>query len=842
MKTTANILLVDDEPRNLDVLESILQSPHYRLVRAQTADEALLALVDGEFAVIVLDIRMPGMSGIELADLVKQRKKTQHIPIIFLTAYFQEDKYVLEGYEVGAVDYLTKPVNPQILQSKVAVFADLFRTARALAEANSALEQEVVQRKQAEEALHQANTELEARVKERTADLTQANVNLQQGERRYRELIQSLPAALYTTDAEGRIALYNEAAVALWGQMPELGKTLWCGSYRIFQPDGTPLPLEECPMAVALREGRSVRGKEILIERADGTRRHVLPYPEPIRDASGNLIGAVNMLVDLTERKRAEEALRQSEERLRLALDTALDAIITIDSKGIITGWNPQAEQTFGWPRDEAVGRRLSETIIPPKYREAHERGLRHFLKTGEGPVLRKRIEMTALDRSGREFPIELSITPAVAGENVYFTAFLRDITERKKAEAVLQESEARLSAASRAKDDFLAVLSHELRTPLNPVLLLASEAAENQSLPAEVRADFASIRNNVELEARLIDDLLDLTRITRGKLGLQLALVDVHAVLRNAIATVKAEIEQKGIELSLTLGAARHRVNGDEVRLHQILWNLLKNAVKFTPATGKIIVETVLSGKEGRLCIKVTDSGIGMTNEEIERVFHAFSQGDHANGSGLHRFGGMGLGLAISRMLVELHAGGIRAYSAGRGKGATFVVDLPLARETERLAGEASGGDGSREASPTRQGEPSKFRHILLVEDHEPTRNALSQLLARRQFKVTTAASVEEALSLAPDASLDLLISDIGLPDGNGFDLMEKLQKIRPGLKGIALTGYGMEQDLARSRAVGFLAHLTKPVRVQFLEQALGQVAGATHPAASPGLPGESV
>ncbi|MEY2408779.1 MAG: hypothetical protein QOF48_1449 [Verrucomicrobiota bacterium] len=830
MTTSATILLVDDEPRNLDVLESILNAPDYRLVRAQTADEALLALVDGEFAAIVLDIRMPGMSGLELANLVKQRKKTQHIPIIFLTAYYQEDKYVLEGYGVGAVDYLTKPVNSQILKSKVAVFADLFRSTRALAVANQSLELEVTQRQQAEAALHRANAELEIRVQQRTADLTHANLSLSESERHYRELVHGLPAAIYTTDAEGRIALYNEAAVELWGGAPERGKTLWCGSYKIFRPDGTPMPLDECPLAVALREGRAVRGEEILIERSDGTRRNVLPYPEPIRDAAGAIVGAVNMLVDLTDRKRAEQALRLSEERLRLALDTALDAIVSTDSEGMITGWNPQAELIFGWSKSEAMGRRLSDSIIPPAHREAHERGLQHYRATGEGPILKKRIEMTALHRSGREFPVELSITPAFSGDELHFTGFLRDITDRKKAEEALRESEARLKAASRAKDEFLAVLSHELRTPLNPVLLLASEAAENKALPDEVRADFISIRNNVELEARLIDDLLDLTRITSGKLGLHLAPVDVHTALENAVATVRADIDRKQIDLTLTLGAPQHRVVGDEVRLQQIFWNLLKNAVKFTPSHGKIKVETGVVPESGTLSIKISDTGIGMTTSEIERVFFAFSQGDHANDSGSHRFGGMGLGLAISRKLVELHSGAIYADSPGRGAGATFVLKLPLTDEPlrEEAARYRDRSENPLQNSDSTPKQPAPgCRRILLVEDHEPTRTALAQLLRRRHYEVITASSVEEALARASEGGIDLLISDIGLPDGNGFDLMATLRQTHQ-IKGIALTGYGMEQDIARSRAVGFMAHLTKPVRVQSLENALAAVADA--------------
>jgi len=821
MSHSANILLVDDEPRNLDVLESILTSPEYRLVRAQTADEALLALVDGEFAAIVLDIRMPGMSGLELANLIKQRKRTQFIPIIFLTAYYQEDKYVLEGYGVGAVDYLTKPVNPQVLKSKVAVFADMFRSTRALAAANQALALEVIQRQQAEEALRQANAELERRVRERTADVTQANESLGESERHYRELVQGLPAAVYTTDAQGRVDLYNEAAIELWGREPERGKTLWCGSYRTFRPDGSMLSMEESPMAVALREGRAVRGAEIVIERADGSRRNVLPYPEPIRDASGALVGAVNMLVDLTDRKRAEEALRQSEERLRLTLETALDAIITIDAEGCITGWNPQAEKTFGWTREEVAGKQLSETIIPERDREAHENGLRHFQQTGEGPILRKRIELMALDRSGREFPVELSITPAIVDGRAHFTAFLRDITDRKKAEAVLRESEARLSAASRAKDDFLAALSHELRTPLNPVLLLASESAEDPTLPESVRANFASIRNNVELEARLIDDLLDLTRITSGKLGLHLGHVDFHKVLQNALSTVRAEMDRKRIELTLKLGATQNQIIGDEVRLQQIFWNLLKNAVKFTPECGRITVETCVLPETNTLAVRIIDTGIGMTTEEIERVFYAFSQGDHANGSGSHRFGGMGLGLAIARRLVELHSGAIHADSAGRGKGATFVVKLPI---SQPVGCEQDSDDSAVTPSGGRALASPAFHRILLVEDHEPTRTALAQILRRRNYDVVTAASVEEAKTLAEQGNIELLISDIGLPDGNGFDLMSHLRD-RHQMRGIALTGYGMEQDIARSRAAGFIAHLTKPVRVQSLESVLASV-----------------
>jgi signal transduction histidine kinase len=227
--------------------------------------------------------------------------------------------------------------------------------------------------------------------------------------------------------------------------------------------------------------------------------------------------------------------------------------------------------------------------------------------------------------------------------------------------------------AASRAKDDFLAALSHELRTPLNPVLLLASEAVKNPHLPPEVRMDFDTIAKNVALEARLIDDLLDLTRMTRGHLVLHPYPVDIHAALQDAVATVQAELKQKQLQLSLSLEAELHTVRGDATRLLQVFWNILKNAVKFTPEGGKISVTTRACAASGILEVEIADTGIGMSPEEIDRIFNAFSQGDHAINGDVHRFGGVGLGLAISRVLVELHQGQINASSAGRGHGADW-------------------------------------------------------------------------------------------------------------------------------------------------------------------------
>lgn len=947
----ASILLVDDESRNLDALESILdQMPGLRLVRATTADDALLALLHNEFACIVLDIQMPGMSGIELARQIKTRKRNQHIPIIFLTAFFLDEKDIISGYGAGAVDYLTKPLNPEILKSKVGAFVDLFRITRALAA-------EVSHRKKAEDALREVNNELERRVQERTAELASS-------EERYRHVVSNLPVAIYTTDADGRLTLYNEAAAELWGRRPEIGKEFWCGSHKAYLADGTVLPLEECFMALAVKTGQAIRGKEAIIERPDGTRRNVHPFPMPIRDASGKITGALNMLLDITERNLAEIVTQ----RLAAIVESSDDAIVGKDLNGIINSWNQGAERVFQYKTSETIGKPVTILIPPERQNEEAEilkrirsgEQVKHFetvrkckdgtlidvaltispIKDANGRIIgaskiarnitgRKRnerqqralfelvatvnaapsmddicqaaietiiqcqdcdrasillsdpegvmrfkawrglsddyrraveghspwkkgeapqllfindlasadLDKTLKSRIKKEGISSLAFVP-IAYENrllgkfmVYFNqphSFTPDelrpaqtiasqvafAIERDHVSRQLKQAHTELLAASRAKDDFLATLSHELRTPLNPVLLLASDATNNRDLPPRIRADFNTIRKNVEMEARLIDDLLDLTRIERGKITLDKHFMNLRTVLQDAIAQVRDDISQKQINLDLQLKAAQHTVFADAVRLQQIFWNLLKNAVKFTPNGGQITVETL--SKDNKIFVRISDTGIGMTPDELASIFKAFSQGDHAAGDG-HRFGGLGLGLSISQKLTEFHSGKIDAASEGRGKGSAFTVELPLATAAE--AGASSTAPESPEEP--KNGAATKHIRILLVEDHEPTRTTLASLLSRRRYEVSAAATVAEARALADTRSFDLLITDIGLPDGNGYELMNELGK-KSRLRGIALTGYGMEQDVARSENAGFDAHLTKPVRIQSLEAAL--------------------
>jgi signal transduction histidine kinase len=393
------------------------------------------------------------------------------------------------------------------------------------------------------------------------------------------------------------------------------------------------------------------------------------------------------------------------------------------------------------------------------------------------------------------------------------------DLREREKDLALARDN---ALAASRAKDDFVARLSHELRTPLNPVLLIASDASTNMDLPVAVRADFRMIAESIELEARLIDDLLDLTRMSQGKLSLNLCPTELSAVIHNAITMVQSEIDQKKLSLLTNLRAENCLILGDDVRLKQIFWNILKNAVKFTPPGGAIKIEDEILPESRRVLIRVIDTGIGMTPQEIARVFEAFSQGDHALDGKSPRFGGMGLGLTIAGTLAEIHGGSIRAMSAGRNQGATFLVELPMLAEAEPR-GEPI--QPHLVAFPFPMTGSLRRRRILLVEDHQATSSTLTQLLVRRHYEVVNASCLAEARSIITRERFDVLISDIGLPDGNGCELMSELVG-REDMSGIALTGYGMEEDIVRSKKAGFRRHLTKPVNVHELELALESIA----------------
>jgi PAS domain S-box-containing protein len=380
---------------------------------------------------------------------------------------------------------------------------------------------------------------------------------------------------------------------------------------------------------------------------------------------------------------------------------------------------------------------------------------------------------------------------------------------------ADLTEHEARIAAeaASRAKDRFLAALSHELRTPLTPVVMVVAAMEADTTLPQQVREDLAMVRRNVELETRLIDDLLDLSRVISGKLHLRAEPVSLKSLVKNVLEMVKSDVNQKSLAVHCQWIAKADRVHGDPVRLQQVIWNLIKNAIKFGKERGKIYVR-LSNPDEQMLQLEIQDDGIGIQPSALPNVFNAFEQGDE---NAPRQAGGLGLGLAIAKAVVEMHGGSIRAESAGLGTGATMSVLLPVT--AQELAAAPSADPEKRIDS-----DGSSFR-VLLVEDHHETATILARLLRQYGHKVTIANTIASALQYASAEPFDIVISDIGLPDGTGHDLMKQIKE-RHSIPGVALTGYGMENDLRRSSETGFAEHVVKPVNIPHLQSVIRRVA----------------
>ncbi|MGH8099905.1 MAG: ATP-binding protein, partial [Chthoniobacterales bacterium] len=378
---------------------------------------------------------------------------------------------------------------------------------------------------------------------------------------------------------------------------------------------------------------------------------------------------------------------------------------------------------------------------------------------------------------------------------------------------AELQKTNVELQEKARsnlAKDQFLAMLSHELRTPLTPVLASALALEHEKTSPEQMQESLQIIRRNVELEARLIDDLLDLTRISKGKVQLNFEIVDAHTLLRNALEICQSDIEQKHLDLRLNLAAKKVHLRADPARVQQIFWNLIKNAVKFTPKDGQISISTS-NEQHGHLRVEVADTGVGIELEALPKIFDAFEQG------GRTKLGGLGLGLAISKALVEAHKGSLSVESAGRNQGSKFTLLFETCAKADAQ---------TAPAIPPVLSQRQAMR-VLLVEDHEDTNRSLTRLLQLRGYHVQSASDVRSALALTESAEFDVLISDLGLPDGSGIDLMRAIQTNRP-LLGIALTGYGMEEDIRKSRDAGFKHHLVKPIDVNMLDSFLQESASA--------------
>ncbi|MBD2414880.1 hybrid sensor histidine kinase/response regulator [Nostoc calcicola FACHB-389] len=685
MEPKVNILLVDDKLENLLALEAILEKLGENLVRATSGEEALRCLLHQDFAVILLDVQMPGMDGFETATLIRNRGRSRHTPIIFLTAFSTSDQMLFKGYALGAVDYLLKPIDPNILTSKVTVFAELFKKTEA--------------------------------VKLQAAQLVAVNAELRQSEERFRSLSTCSPVGIFEIDTEGRCRYTNPRYQTICGmKAAESLEKRWLESVHP----------EDRERAVAswsayINQGRDY-SEEFRFQTTHGNVRWVQVRSSPMLSGQGELLGYVGTLEDITERKQAEEVRAQ----------------------------------------------------------------------------------------------------------------VIREQTARQEAEA-----------ANRMKDEFLAVLSHELRTPLTSMLgwskILRSKKLDDKATSRALEA----IERNATSQMQLIEDILDVSRIIRGQLRLNVCAVNLISVMEAALEAVRPLAEAKDIQLNTVLDTTVGSVYGDPARLQQVVWNLLTNAIKFTHKGGR--VEVRLSSyfgfsiddfgleSEGKNLdfsntdessnpkskiqnpkfqyaqIQVIDTGIGISAEFLPKVFERFRQADSTT---TRSHNGLGLGLAIVRHLVELHKGTISAESPGTEQGATFTVKLPLLQDNRgnKTSREAAGEISSPEVST-----PLAGLKVLVVDDETDTRNFLSFMFEDYGAIATAVASADEALAVLEQAKPDILISDIGMSEQDGYTLIRKLRSLEPEKGGripaIALTAYTREEDRLQALAAGFQQHLPKPI-----------------------------
>jgi len=663
VEEAVKILLVDDEPRNLDALESILDTSGCLLIRAQTADQALFAILQNEFAAIVLDMKMPGTDGVELARLIKQRKRSQHVPILFLTAHSLDESDVLQAYGVGGVDFLSKPINPDILRSKIAVFANLFRATRALAATVDALNAEMAERQRTQELLRMAKDELERRVLERTAELARAN-----------------------------------------------------------------------------RE------------------------------------------------------VRDNEERLKLALAVAQVATWEWDLASGNMRWSADPEDVFGFPPGSfGKNLRISQAVHPDDV-VALETAFHRAMKTGEFEA-----EYRALRPDGSVVWIaDRGRLVQDANQPRRILGISVDLTRRKLLEEALIESD-------RRKDEFLATLAHELRNPLAPVRYAVKALDLKATASPELRWALDVIERQTQHMARLIDDLLDVSRISRNTLELRKETVELRAVINAALEASRPFIEKNRQELIISIPSEPIYLDADAIRLAQVFSNLLNNASKYSKLPeggGDILLGAEIDGTN--VVVTVSDSGIGIAPSMLSKIFEMFTQVGQSIGQSE---GGLGIGLALAKRFVELHGGTIEARSAGLGKGSEFRVRLPMSEAFRQSP------DIARDVVVN--GHQERKRRILIADDNADVLETFQVMLHMFGHEVETALDGFEALEKAERFRPEVVVLDIGMPKLDGLQTARRLRQ-QPWARHavlIAITGWGNDKDKRETAEAGFDAHLVKPV-----------------------------
>jgi PAS domain S-box-containing protein len=835
----ANILLVDDRPQNLLALQAILEPLGQNLVQAQSGEEALKLLLVEDFALLILDVMMPGLDGLETARLIKEREKTRHIPIILLTAFSQQDHAVFKGYDVGAVDYITKPVHPDILRSKVVVFVDLWRKT------------EQVRRQ----------TELLAQVEKRER-VRAVEEQRRLGERRYQELAESMPQIVWTTDAYGRVAYCNHRCAVLTGVTSDTIRER--GWQVVLHPEDADRFVQGWSLAV--RVGKSYEASHRLKCGADNTYRWHLWRALPLRDSTGHISSWIGTSTDIDEQRRRSDALsflaaastvlssRQDvQSTLReippLALQWMADwcAIDLVDEDGSIRRSAFLHHDVDQLELMQSIHARFPlvfhgaggpegviATGIPISIQHLDGVRLHEFAKDDEHHDALRRLELSSyvcapIIALGKTLG---AISFGTAASSRRFAiddvAVIQDVARRigsalesARSYAIAARERSALEHANRTKDEFLAVVSHELRTPLNSILGWVQLLRTGALNAREGERALEAIERGAQSQAQLIADLLDVSRIISGKLHLSLEPVDFAGVASTVVESMLPAANAKRIEIATKLAESPPPIHGDPERLKQIVRNLLSNAIKFTPNGGRVDIELRAVGEQ--LCLEVRDTGVGIAPDFLPHVFDRFVQADSST---TRSYGGLGLGLSIVLHIVTLHGGEVRASSPGEGLGATFVVRLPIA--TARLLPAPLRAPDTQAKSVEHR--PLSGIDILLVEDQEDGRELFKAIVERAGASVTAVASVREALECFEKNIPDLLVSDIGLPDFDGFELIRQVRAFEPERGGrvpaIAMTAHASDHDQLRVRTAGFQGYLAKPVDREALLHMIQEVA----------------
>jgi PAS domain S-box-containing protein len=637
-------------------------------------------------------------------------------------------------------------------------------------------------------------------------------------ERRFREMADTAPAMLWVADAQGACTFLSRGWYEFTGQAEAEG--LGLGWTRAVHPDDREQATTQFVRASARREPFQL---EYRLRRRDGQYRWAIDAGRPRLAADGAVLDYIGSVIDIDELKAAESGLRQREQNLATAFRVNPQPMFIVRARDQrYVEVNEPWERLTGYARAEAIGRTSAELAL---YGDVQDRA--RFYAALQGAGATRDFELDTRTRGGRIRRVAVSAEVAEIGGETCVIGAVSDITERRQIEVerarLLQaERDARREAerANRIKDEFLATVSHELRTPLNAMLGWAHILARRGEDAALLKEGLSVIERNARAQAQLIADLLDMSRIVSGKLRLEMESVDLHEVLRAAVETVRPAAQAKNIQVSVALEPRVGPVQGDPQRLQQVVWNLLSNAVKFTPADGA--VQAVVSREGATAQLRVTDSGQGIPADLLPHVFDRFRQADSST---TRRHGGLGLGLSIVKQLVGLHGGTVRAHSAGPGRGATFVIQLPLleaqAAPASDAAAQAAGAAADRAllAGLT----------VIAVDDEPDALMVVRHVLEDCKARVITAGSAEEALALIAEEHPDVLLSDIGMPEVDGYELIRRVRATRVGaaLPAAAITAYARDEDEARAKGAGYQAHVAKPLHPQALIETVAMLAG---------------